>query len=68
MSETNFTNLLLNIACVYMFVFGNTASPAIAAYDLRLAGNHSCLRSNVSDFVCRDFYVDNELKLLPIIE
>eukprot|EP00105_Crassostrea_gigas_P017145 XP_011434807.1 PREDICTED: uncharacterized protein LOC105333498 [Crassostrea gigas] len=45
--------------CAY--VFGNTASPAIATYGLRLAVNHSCLGSDVRDFVCKDFCVDDGL-------
>lgn len=53
---------------MYVHVFGNTASLAIATYGLRLAVNHSCLGSDVSDFVYKDFYVDDGLKSLPTVE
>ncbi|XP_062583176.1 uncharacterized protein LOC134244932 [Saccostrea cucullata] len=52
--------------CVH--VFGNTASPAIATYGLRFAVNQSQLGADVSNFVCKDFYVDDGLKSLPTIE
>lgn len=52
--------------CVH--VFGNTASPAIATYGLRMAANQSNFGSDVIDFVHRDFYVDDGLKSLPTVE
>ncbi|XP_050419539.1 uncharacterized protein LOC126832715 [Patella vulgata] len=49
--------------CVH--VFGNTASPAIATYGLRLAAKRSTLGSDVTNFVENDFYVDDGLSSFP---
>lgn len=40
-------------------VFGNSSSPAVASYGLRRSVEHS--DSDIKDFVCRNFYVDDGL-------
>lgn len=51
--------------CVH--IFGNTASPAIATYGLRLSASHSTLGSDVTDFVMNNFYVDDGLTSQPTV-
>ena len=51
-------------------LFGATSSPGCANYALKAAAddNENDLGSAPANFVCRDFYVDDGLKLVPVEE
>lgn len=54
--------------CMCVYVFGNIVFLVIVIYGFRFVVNYSCFGFDVSDFVCKDFYVDDGFKLLFIVE
>ena len=50
-------------------IFGAVSSPNCAGFGFRqIAADHEELGSDVADFICKDFYVDDGLKSVPTIQ
>lgn len=68
--EDNDVDKDLKEYCIHVHVFGNKPSPAVATYGLRKIAeiSKSTHGAEVSEFICRNFYVDDGLTSCPTAE